>query len=357
MSMIIHSAEDLTPAWFTDVLRHAGALTTGSVAEISLEPVGGGLMSRSVRARLTYDAGGNAPAAVLVKYPTDDPGSLALASAMNMYELEVRFYRQLAPMTRAPLARCFLAELSGDARRFTLVLEDLSRHSRPGDVLTPCAPGEVSAALEALVGLQAPLWDSPWLSELGWPAPPGAVAGMFDQMAAGTEPFLNRFGAGLDPGHIKLFEAVMPHAGDWVRSWLPPTVVQHGDYRPDNLMFGVGEDAPAVTVIDFQTMRLGPPGVDVAYLLGSSLSTDARRELERDLLNHYHRGLLAHGVRDFDFDACWRSYQEGSLYGVFLFVGTAAQVESTERGDRVIANQIRRYADMAIDLEAAAVLV
>ena len=40
------------------------------------------------------------------------------------------------------------------------------------------------------------------------------------------------------------------------------------------------------------------------------------------------------------------------MYGVFLFVGMASQVESTERGDRVIADQIRRYADMALDLDA-----
>ena len=40
------------------------------------------------------------------------------------------------------------------------------------------------------------------------------------------------------------------------------------------------------------------------------------------------------------------------MYGGFLFVGMASQVESTERGDRVIVNQIRRYADMAIDLDA-----
>jgi hypothetical protein len=356
MSRIVSGSRAITPPWLTDVLREAGASTAGPVSEVVLEPVGGGLMSRSVRARLSYEPPAAGPASVLVKFPTDDAGSLALASAMNMYALEVRFYSELAPKTNAPLAKCYLAELSDDAQTFTLVLEDLSAHSRPGDVLTPCSPDEVSAALDALVGLQAPLWNSPWLRELGWLTAPEATAAMFDQMSQGSEPFLARFGSGLDPEHVKLFEAIMPHAGDWVRAWRPPLVLQHGDFRPDNLMFGARESAAPVTVIDFHTLRLGPPGVDVAYLLGGSLPTDVRRSVELDLLDEYHGRLVSQGVMDFDSDSCWRAYQEGSLYGVFLFVGVAARVESTERGDKVIVDQIRRYADMAIDLEAASVL-
>ena len=131
-------------------------------------------------------------------------------------------------------------------------------------------------------------------------------------------------------------------------------MVQHGDFRTDNIMFGEAPGAPAVTIIDFQTVRLGPPGLDVAYFVGASLSTEDRRAGDEDLIKGYHEKLLAAGVEDFDFDACWQSYREGALYGVFLFVGLASQVESTARGDQVIAEQIRRYADMAIDLEAPA---
>jgi hypothetical protein len=356
--MIVRSAADLTPEWFTAILREAKVLGDASVADVVLEPVGGGLMSRSLRALCSYEGLTSAPSSLLVKFQTDDAGSLGVATAMGMYALEVQFYKQVAPMVDAPLATCYFGALGEDASSFTLVLEDLSQHSRPGDVLTACTVDEVSGALAALVGLQAPLWNSPWLLELGWLAEPSAVAPMFDQMAQGTDAFLARFGAGLPDEHIKLFEAVMPHAGDWVRSWQPPLVIQHGDFRPDNLMFGVTEGAPAVTVIDFQTIRLGPPGLDAAYLLGGALSTETRRRVERDLIGEYHQRLLSAGVAGgFDADACWRAYQEGSLYGVILFVGLAGQVESTERGDKVIADQIRRYAEMAVDLEAASMLV
>src|SRR5262249_42573155 len=107
-----------------------------------------------------------------------------------------------------------------------------------------------------------------------------------------------------------------------------------------------------VAVIDFQTVRLGPPGVDPAYYLGSALPTEDRRGAERELIAEYHEQLLRGGVEGFDFNACWDNYREGAMYGVLLFVGMAGQVPSTKRGDRLIAAQIRRYADMALDLDA-----
>ena len=147
----------------------------------------------------------------------------------------------------------------------------------------------------------------------------------------------------------------MPKAGEWARSWKAPTVVQHGDFRNENTLLATGNDAPPVTVIDFQTVRLAPPGLDPAHFLCSSLSTETRREAERDLIGGYHQKLVASGVSDFSAEQAWDSYREGALYAVFLFAGMAGSVESTERGDRLIVEQLGRYADMAVDLESAKV--
>jgi hypothetical protein len=292
---------------------------------------------------------------VIVKFPTDDAGSLGLAQAMGMYELEVHFYKDIAPLVGAMgIPRCFLAEHDPESGMFTLVLEDFSGRARPGDVLTACTPDECAATLSELVAFQTPLWNSSAVAELGWLADPRRTLGVFDSLSAGLAPFIDRFGAALDPDHVKLFERVMPQSGAWVRSWESPTVVQHGDFRTDNLLFGTSAGTAPVTVIDFQTIRLGPPGLDPAYFLGSSVPTEERRKVERDLITEYHHQLVSGGVENFDFDACWQAYRAGAMYGVFLFCGMASQVESTERGDRVIVNQIRRYADMALDLDAPA---
>jgi hypothetical protein len=289
----------------------------------------------------------------VVKFPTDDPGSLGLALAMGMYELETRFYQDIAPLVPdMGLPVCYLTQLSDDATEFNLILEDLSEGMQPGDVLKTASIGECASGLGELVKFQAPLWNSPAVSKLQWLADRSRTIGVFDALPAGLEPFIERFGDQLDQSHIALFESVVPRAGQWVRGWKAPMVVQHGDFRSDNLMFSTNPVAPRVAVLDFQTVRLGPPGVDPAYYLGSSLSTTDRRAAERDLIADYHQRLLFSGVEGFDFDACWASYRDGAMYGVLLFVGMASQVESTERGDRVIVDQIRRYADMAIDLDA-----
>ena len=344
---IVTSADGLTADWFSSLLGKP-------VAEAEIEPVEGGLIARMARARLTYADGAEGPESVMVKFATDDEGSFGLAVATGMYELEVSFYRDVAPLVNASIPTCYFAEHDPESHNFTLVLEDLSGRTRPGDVLTLSTLDEAADVLAELVGLQAPTWNNPKLQELPWLADPARTLGMFDQFPLGLEPFIERFGSALEPDHVKLFESVLPRSGEWARSWKPPTVVQHGDFRTDNIMFGDAPGTPPVTIIDFQTVRLGPPGLDVAYFVGASLSTEDRRAGDEDLISGYHEQLLASGVEDFDFDACWQSYREGALYGVFLFVGLASQVESTERGDQVIAEQIRRYADMAIDLEAPA---
>lgn len=351
----VANIEELDVDWFRRVLAAADVCGGTDLSEVNLEPVSGGLMAHMVRAKLDYTGPASPLESLLVKFPTDNAGSLGVAHAMNMYELETRFYQDIAPLVPdMGLPTCYLAELSEDAKRFTLVLEDLGGELQAGDVLRPSSIDECSRALRELATFQAPLWNSSRLSALEWIADPTRTIGVFDALPAGLPPFLARFGDQLDAAHITLFERVIPHAGEWVRSWKAPTVVQHGDFRSDNIMFSIDPREQRIAVIDFQTVRLGPPGVDPAYYLGSALATEDRRNAERDLVAEYHEQLLSGGVSDFGFDACWDSYRNGAMYGVLLFVGMAGQVASTERGDQLIVDQIRRYAEMALDLDAPA---
>lgn len=361
-TQIVSSGASLTADWFASVLTDAGLLDGARVARVDTAPIGGGAFGRMVRAQLTYEGTTDAPSSVVVKFPTDDPGSLGLALAMGMYELEVRFYQDVAPLlTDVGIPACYAAAVDPASGLFTLVLEDLSELASPLANLGESESNGSEArlvetcdnALAALVQIQAPLWNSPALSKFDWLADPARAIGMFDAMVGGLDPFLARFGHSLDAGHVTFFETFLPRAGEWVRGWKPPTVIQHGDFRSDNLLFGTAPAARPVTVIDFQTVRLGPPGVDPAYLVGSSLPTEQRRVAERDLVTAYHERLRAAGVDGFGWDECWAAYREGALYGAFMFVGLASQVESTETIDRFIAAQARRYADMAIDLDAA----
>lgn len=353
MTTIVKSASDITLEWLKATFAESPELSQAEIDGLSVEPVVGGVIARMARVTPSYVNEPSGPASVLVKYATEDPGSFGLAQAMGLYELETRFYQDVAPLLPdMPLPRCFGASHDPETGMFTLVLEDLGSVTRPGSVFEEAAPADCQNVLGALAKFQAPLWNSTEVAALEWLADPRRTLGVFDQLPGGVEPFLARLGHHLEQRHIDLIKAVLPLAPTWVRSWSAPVVVQHGDFRSDNILFGLDESAPAVTVIDFQTVRVGPPGVDAAYFLGSALPTSSRRDLERDLIAGYHKELVAGGVDDFDLDACWQAYCAGALYGVCLFVGMGAQVEASEHADRVMADQIKRYADMAIDLDS-----
>ena len=185
---IVTSPERMDLEWFRSVLGGAGLLAESDLSSVKLEPVGGGVIARIVRATLTYAGPTSAPASVVVKYPTDDPGSFGLAQAMGMYELETRFYRDVAPLVpNMGLAKCYLAQLADDATNFTPVLEDLGGTAVAGDVLKAASADECSRALGELVAFQAPLWNSPKVAELEWLADPRRTIGVFDALPAGTE--------------------------------------------------------------------------------------------------------------------------------------------------------------------------
>lgn len=350
---IITSLDGMTPEWFTSLLSDAGELKGGRVENVELEAFGGGVMTNMVQAKLSYSGASDAPASVLVKYPSDDEGNFGIAQIMGLYELEVRFYQDIAPrLPNMSIPKCYSAELEDNTGRFTLTLEDRSATSKSGSMLSTITKEECSAALNELVNFQAPLWNSLALTEFDWLYNPARTYGVFDAIPAGLAPFLERFGHALSPEHVKLFESVLPLAGKWVRSWRAPTVLQHGEFRAGNVLFGTTADAPPVTVIDFQTVRVGPPGVDLAYFMGGSMPTEDRRKIEPDVIREYHHRLVNAGVEGFDWDACWKSYCEGAMYGVYLLVGMAGQVEPSERNDRVILDLVRQMADMALDLKA-----
>ena len=352
----VSTREEMTTEWFASLLVDAGVPSGGSIKAIQLEPVVGGVMTNMVRAKLTYAnaRADNAPASLLVKYPSDDEGNLGVARLMGLYELEVRFYQDIAsqlPNMRIP--KCYYAQLDEQSGRFALVLEDLGGSTKSGAMLNSVTWDECSAVFRELANFQTPLWNSPALPQFNWLNNPQRTHGLFDAFSAGLDPFLKRFGHLLNPEYVKLFESVLPLAGQWARSWQAPTVLQHGEFRSGNILFGTTPNAAPVTVIDFQTVRVGPPGIDPAYFMGGSMPTEDRRKMEHEMVKEYHQRLLSAGVTAYNWDACWKAYCAGAMYGVYLLVGMSGQVEANDRNDQVILDLVNRMAVMALDLESA----
>ena len=135
-----------------------------------------------------------------------------------------------------------------------------------------------------------------------------------------------------------------------------PRTVQHADYRLDNLLFGTDGGCPTVTVVDWQTVTLGPGPADVSYFLGAGLMPEQRRAHEETLVRDYHRQLISGGVEDYSWDRCLTEYRRHAYAGYIMAVGASMLVERTARGDEMFLTMARRHAAQVQDLDSEALL-
>ena len=312
--------------------------------------IGTGQMSRNARFQLNWgsDAG---PTSVVVKIPSGDAGTRAVSFEHFVYGRECNFYESITPLVDVSVPECLAVHFDLDGGDFVVVLEDLA-NSEQGDQFREATTAELHLAIEQAAALQAPVWDK-------------TDHAAFDQLRADADrrasssdmlPFfiaaaVERLGPGLDDGILDLLERFEAASAPWTLAKSVPTTLVHGDFRSDNFMFGIGEDAPPIAVVDWQTVALGLGVTDVAYLISGGVSIERRRAEEGDLLTYYREQLAARGV-DYDAETCTREYALTSLHGVVVAVTATTLAERTERGDALFTQMINRHGRQALDLGA-----
>ena len=127
----------------------------------------------------------------------------------------------------------------------------------------------------------------------------------------------------------------------------------HGDYRLDNLLFGPGDE---VFAVDWQSLSLGLPARDLAYLISTGLSVADRRAVEADVVGAYWDELTRYGVAGYSRAECFDDYRLGLLHCPQIIVLGAAYGIRTERGDAMFAAMIERSCQAIRDLDTLAVL-
>ena len=104
----------------------------------------------------------------------------------------------------------------------------------------------------------------------------------------------------------------------------------HNDAWTNNFMFatsskgetGSSSKSLEMRAIDFQLCRLARPTLDLAYLVGTSVAPELRRDIEHELLDHYYATLVAcldklgyQGKSHYPRSEFEGDYQECSLFG------------------------------------------
>lgn len=351
---LVRHPETVTPEWLTHVFRRAGLLDRAVVESFSTQTVGTGQMGMSVRYTLQYDRPeATALRSVVCKFASADPTSRATGLAMRAYEAEVSFYRDVAHTVDIRTPACHFADIDLDTGEFVLVLEDLAPCVQ-GDQLAGCSVDQATLAMEELAKLHAPRWGDQRLADLPWlnRNTPDSVE-MGTQLLASLFPgFLDRYGSRLEHEHVGVAERFMVGLGPWLRDREPPFVVQHGDYRLDNMLFGTADGGSPLAVVDWQTVVWGPPLADASYFLGAGLVPDDRRQHERALLRLYYDALRARGVDGFSWERCWSDYRRFAFSGFLMAVAASMMVVQTERGDEMFLTMARRHAAQILDLDA-----
>jgi len=336
---------DLTVEWMQAALVSAGfdVVLTG----VEVEPVGTGQMSVSLRVRCQAAAPTvDAPESVIVKIPSPDRAVRQLVCAG--YRAEIAFYEELAPTVAVQVPACYLAVANADASSFTLLLEDLAPAAQ-GDQVAGASLEAVTAAARNLAGLHGPRWCDPALRRAAWPQPGGSGAHRFTaELVSGALPQLaERLGPALSAEDLTTLERSAAVLAGFLGARAERFAPIHGDYRLDNLLFGPGA---AVSAVDWQTLDLGLPARDLAYLAGTSLSIGDRRAGETDLVGAYWRQLVRHGVDAYTRDECFDDYRLGMLHCPLIIVLGAAYGTRTERGDTMFATMVERSCAAMRDL-------
>src|ERR1700734_2353501 len=119
---LLRTAADVTAEWLTDALTEAGVVEPGTrIDDFAAAPIGTAQMADTPRFTLAYAGNDHAagPATVVGKFASADDQSRGTGLALRAYEVEVRFYREVASRIDARVPGVYLAEVEPETGWFT----------------------------------------------------------------------------------------------------------------------------------------------------------------------------------------------------------------------------------------------
>ncbi len=336
---------DLTAEWLSAALAPH---YPGRVAEVDVSPIGTGQIADSARLAMAWEPAGAGPDSLVAKVTAASEESRQAGLTTRTYEVEVGFYSTLAAELPVRTPRCYWSGFDPDRAAYCVLLEDVAP-ARQGDQVGGCSPDEAALALEELALLHAPRWGDPSLAGLSWLHEGGRDrgAGLGAILAMFLPGFLERYGARMTPEVVELIPRFLTVMDRYGAGGDAPSTVLHGDFRNDNLMFGLDR----VVVLDWQTVSLGAALSDVSYFLGGSLLPEVRRAHERELVKLYSDRLAGLGVA-LNWDQCWEDYRRYAFAGLIMAMFASMVVTRTDRGDAMFIAMADRAGLHAIDMDA-----
>ena len=242
---------DVDAGWLEARLRASGVLGNAHITNVSWVPIGTGQVGDTARFTLTYDRDGAGPATMAGKFAAADETSRGTAAALQLYTKEVTFYREVAALLDVRVPRTYAAEVDANGQEFVLLFEDLAPQ-RGGNQLLGCDIDDARAVICQAAAIHAPSRNHPAILEQPClrpnPALTGHMAALYPQAHA---VFRERYDGQLAPELMRICDAFTTMIDGWFARALPNPGLTHGDFRLDNMLFGVGNGAEPIAVVDW----------------------------------------------------------------------------------------------------------
>jgi hypothetical protein len=345
----------VTPGWIEAQLARAGLLGDARITGLEWKAIGTGQVGDTARFTIAYDRPCAAPATLAGKFASADPTSRGTAASMQLYVKEVGFYRALAGLIAVRTPRVYAAGINADGTDFVLLFEDLAPE-RGGNQLEGCGLGDAEAAVRQAAALHSATKGHPAVLGADWLH---GREGLLDEIGRlyhqAHAIFRERYDGQLAPEALALCNELDRRVERWLHRQPEEPCLIHGDFRLDNMLFGVGNGAEPIAIVDWQTCAIGCGMTDVGYFMGCGIGSALRRPNEAALLGLYAEEMARHGA-PIAQDVLMRRYRIGALHGLFTAVFSAAFVVRTERGDANFLSMARGAAELALDHDSIGAL-
>jgi hypothetical protein len=339
---------DVTPEWLSAALSEHRIPV--QVSDVDVVAIGTGQTGATYRVTARYATDpGDLPQTFVIKLPAQD--NTVRDRVTIGYRSECAFYATVADRVQVPTPRCFYCQITEDALDYALLLADQAPAVQ-GDQIAGCGEQEARLAVVALAGLHGPSWcDSVWLDfpAIAFGRPDEASAtGLGDVAKMSADITLEKLGDRMTADDRETFTTTMGLVTPWLLAEYDRFALLHGDYRLDNMLFD--PDRTRVSVVDWQTLGVGLPARDLAYFTATSLDSQLRSAIEKDLVDEYYRALLGYGVTGYDRETCWRDYRLGVPQALLISALGFAFAAATERGDDMVLAMLGRGCQAIRDL-------
>jgi hypothetical protein len=279
------------------------------------------------------------PRTAFLKLPAPELLTRLFCNVIRVWELECRFYRDVASKVPFRVPRAYAVTSKGT--RFVMLLENL--HDDPTvtlhtniDMLEGPSIDKAEACVDTLAKLHAAFTGlSPREREA---LLPGELLPFTSPFMRAFSPLTGRLSLGpcrkrapelLTDELVALFERALDHWELLLEFWFrEPLTLIHGDSHLGNFFV----DGNTMGMLDWQATHWGKGVRDLQYFLIDSLPEKLLAAHEEALVRRYVSGLEAGGV-SLSFDEAWEQYRALSFQTwmtIIVSLGTSTMIDMDE---------------------------